>query len=204
MKNFKLKYLLIVAVLAVGCQTAFSQYVTLNAIPMCWRTPGGVDSTIYMTQGDANQKQRPDRYYYYNAAGVKVTVSGGTLRFGHCELPTTDSVTVRLDIALEDNDTMIAKLEQVINLLGGPSDCQVQNEYREETLTSTQTYVTNTLHSIAIESVSGTVTISTDGAPAVTLQVGDVHRARAGACRYLQTSITITITGGSAIVSRIF
>ncbi len=92
-----IKYLLVAVLAVVGSQAAFSQYTTLNAIPMCWRTAGGIDSTIYMTQGDANQKQKPDRYYYYNAAGLKVTVTGGSLRFGHCELPTVDSIILHID-----------------------------------------------------------------------------------------------------------
>ncbi len=204
MKKAVIKYLLAAVLAVVGSQAAFSQYTTLNAIPLCWTTPLGVDSSIYVTQGDASQKTKPDRYFYYNAANTKVAVSGGTLRFGNCDNPTTDSVTVRLDIMLQDNDTLINQLTTVINLLGGPADCQVQNEYREETLTATQTYSTNTLHSIAIEAVSGTVTVSTDSTPAVTLQVGDVHRASAGACRYLQTSVTVTITSGSANIMRIF
>ncbi len=199
-----IKYWLVAVLAVVGSQSAFSQYYTVNALPMCWTTPLGVDSTVFLSQLDATQKPKPDRKYYYNAQGNAVTVSSGVLRFGECSTPTNDSLTVRLDVQLQDNDTIINQLTTIINILGGPADCQVQNEYREETLTSTQTYATNTLHSIAIEAVSGTVTVSTDSAPAVTLQVGDVHRASAGACRYIQSSVTITITAGSANILRIF
>jgi len=110
-----LKYLLVAVLAVVGSQAAFAQYYTLNALPMCWRTGGGVDSTIYMTQTDASQKTKPDRVYYYNATGNKVTVTGGSLKFGNCENPTTDSILVRLNVLIEDNDTTINLLNVIAN-----------------------------------------------------------------------------------------
>lgn len=175
MKNIMIKYLLVAALAVVGSQAAFSQYNTVNTIPMCWTTPGGVDSTIYKTQLDASQRTSPSQIYYYNAAGSIVVVVGGTLNFGYCNG-------------------------------GGGGPCSVLGEYRDTLLTSASTtFAANTLYSIAVEAVSGTVTISTDGTTPVTLPIGSVRYATSpNPCSYMPTAATIAITSGSAIVRRMY
>lgn len=88
---------------------------------------------------------------------------------------------------------------------GGGVACAVTNEWRVETITAASTsYATNTYNSIAIEAVSGTVTVSVDGGTAVALAVGTILTVRADACKYVQSSMVVAITSGSAIVSRYF
>ncbi len=369
MKKAVIKYLLAAVLAVVGSQAAFSQYYTVNAIPMCWRTPGGVDSTIYESQLDASQYTKPARKYYFNAQGNAVTVTGGILRFGGCESPQTDSILVRLNVLVNDtasvvnelgcltlydtagcgvvglytgldgitpgwnnvwlngnylfasslntceflayglnasvyshipgtwsccNDSLVVasldtslfwRLDFVSTITGdtvthffddttgtdvttsiipveviklvdrfgnitslryfsadgateytgqgnlalGPcqtpeetifqeyvtntvnnvnnylGDCNtLANEWRLETILANTTYNANTFNSIAITAISGTVTVNTDGAGAVTINPGDVYTIRANACSYVQTSVAVGVTSGSANISRFY
>lgn len=155
---------------------ADAQQYGVTPIPHCWLTGAGIDSTIYGVYLDAAGTTKPSRLHYFSVNTTTFAINAVTVTGGTLTMGACDDY----------------------------GNCQVKNEYREETLTSTQTYATNTLHSIAIEAVSGTVTVSTDAAPAVTLAIGDVHMASAQQCKYIQSSIAITITGGSAIITRIF
>ncbi len=85
---------------------------------------------------------------------------------------------------------------------GGP--CPVQGEWRVESITSNTTYNTNTYNSIAIQAVSGTITVNVDGAGAVTIAVGTILTVRADACEYVQSSVVVGVSGGSALISRYF
>jgi len=119
MKNIKILFLLLLApFLAMGQS---SPLYTNNIEPLCWTTPGGVDSTIYVAWMSSAGTTKPSRLHYFNVSGNAVTVSGGKLRAGYCSEPTNDSLIIRLDslifqadINLEDNDTVIVRLDSFL------------------------------------------------------------------------------------------
>lgn len=201
MKNKSLLFGLIFLLTAAvghlfGQSTPGTTFYGVEAQPVCWTTAGGVDSTIYQVALSPAGATKPTQLFFYvpivgTAKVQAVTVSGGTIRPGYCSTASDDSITSQLDI--------------IIDLLGSGTDtCQVDNEWRVESITSNTTYATNTYNSIAIESVSGTVTVSVDGGSAVTLAAGTVLTVRADACRYVQSPVTVNVSGGSAIISRYY
>lgn len=109
MKNSTKYYLFAVLLVASSMvvQGQQSPYNTLNAIPICWTTGGGVDSSLYATQIDASGRTTPNRIYYYNAAGSAVSVAGGVMRFGHCSNPSNDTVVVQINAILDSLGVLI-------------------------------------------------------------------------------------------------
>jgi len=119
MKDIKILFLLLLAPFFVIGQS--SPLYTNNIEPLCWSTPGGVDSTIYVAWMSSAGTTRPSRLHYFNVSGNAVTVSGGQLRSGYCSEPTNDSIIIRLDslifsadINLDDNDTVIVRLDSFL------------------------------------------------------------------------------------------
>jgi hypothetical protein len=166
---------------------------------VCWDS-SGVTTTLVKRTSTSNTTGKPIYTFYrlnYAAGDLttkKVVPTVGTL--GACGL-------TQLQANLLDNDTIINLLEVVVDNTGG-SPCQVLNEWRVESLTSNTTFSTNTYHSIAILATSGTVTVSVDGGAAVPLAVGTTITVKAKTCNYVQSPVTVGVTGGAATVTRLF
>lgn len=152
-----------------------TNFFGINVEPLCW-VVGSTDSTIYASWLNKAGTGQPTLIGYFNAAGNNVVVSTGTLYPGYCNGGSG----------------------------GGGGPCPVQGEWRVESITSNTTYNTNTYNSIAIQAVSGTITVNVDGAGAVTIAVGTILTVRADACQYVQSSVVVGVTGGSALISRYF
>jgi len=149
----------------------------VTPIAHCWLTGAGVDSTIYGAYLDAAGTTKPSRLHFFAVNQATFAINAVTVSGGTLTIGPCTST----------------------------GNCAVTDEWRVETITAASTaYATNTFNSIAVEAVSGTVTVSVDGATAVTLAVGTILTVRADACRYVQSSMTVAITSGSAIVSRYF
>lgn len=100
MKAFR--YLFFALLFAAG-MPARAQFYGVNVTPMCWQVPGVGDSTIYAAFMSAAATTRPTRIHYFNVQGQAVNVTGGSLKWGYCDSPESDSLTIRLDSLIKLN-----------------------------------------------------------------------------------------------------
>lgn len=200
LKYIGLAFCLLFLALAVKAQTPGTTFYGVQSTPVCWTTAGGVDSTIYQVSLSPAGSTKPTQMFFYTpivgtAKVQAVTVTGGTIAPGPCFEQQQ----------LLDNDTVINNLDIIINLLGGSGDtCQVVNKSNVALLTTTTTYSANTRNSIAILPLSGTITLQVDGGTAASLTNGNTVVYNGRPCRYLDSSFTINITSGSALVTWIY
>lgn len=80
MKKILYLFLLFLPVLGV----AQSRY-GVEGVPMCWRTPLGVDSSLNRYVIISTTGKPVQTIVYENANGVVVTVAGGSMRYGYCD-----------------------------------------------------------------------------------------------------------------------
>lgn len=128
---------------------------------------------------------------YYSSDGATEYTGQGELSVGPCVPDETNQFY----------QNVTASLSNIVTLLGG--DCTNADESALSSITTNTTYSANTLNSISIIPLSGTVTLDTGGG-AVTLQNGFEYWFGAEGCAYLTNAFAIAITGGTVQVSRLY